>query len=621
MPTSRAVRQYFSKAAETLTAGRPVNVNGFLGEVIGQWYLELEANAGLATTLTEVARGRSGETCVFHVHANMLRDPIIVRVSWGELECIEPSFHAALSRVAEAVRTAVAADPSESPAMRAVATVQMGHADEVQTLRRAHQLLARELADLKGRYDRLERKRAREYEEHHLFEQEMRSAQRRWERGQQQCSEDRQWIGKLLQQTGMNVERLQRSMAAMQARMEAVMAGEFAMMAPNAGQACMQRVLAMAYGEEAPGAAAGGPSETEPSGGRDCYVCLEAIEPDHAVAHLCGVPGHAVHARCGRLMLSVEGTDTGDGCHVFPRAVCGVCRQRREGDVCAALPASDAGPLALPAPQPVLPPGPAPFPAGSALAPAPEQPAPAAAVDGPGVDEAIGADVRQRLTQLRRESMQEALLGYPPDERADVCPPTWLVQYPDLLAQHAPEAASAEPAPAVAAPVIAVPPPPPAAPDDAPPPPPPPPPPPSPPAAPADAQPPPPLPPPFDVQADGADGGDGADYVPLPWPSPVPVAPQPAGLRFVTPQVIDEAEVSEVLMLCGDAPREEVLWQFFMYKYAQPGTRMNNACMAMLEGDYSRPTAGWVCSCDTVWLPGEDGCPDVCVGCGTPQPV
>ena len=93
------------------------------------------------------------------------------------------------------------------------------------------------------------------------------------------------------------------------------------------------------------------------------------------------------------------------------------------------------GLLALRAPQPA----PAPYPAQPAPAPYPAQPAPAAALDGPSADEAIAADVRKKIKQVRRQAILEALMHYPPQQRAYMALPAWLNEFPDLLTVGPPE--------------------------------------------------------------------------------------------------------------------------------------------------------------------------------------
>ena len=95
------------------------------------------------------------------------------------------------------------------------------------------------------------------------------------------------------------------------------------------------RVISGEAIEEAPAEEA--PVEEATIEGVRCYICLEVVQVGSG-ATLCNRVEHSIHRDCCAALLAVEGTDTGDGFHVFQTIGCGVCRRRREESPYAPLP-------------------------------------------------------------------------------------------------------------------------------------------------------------------------------------------------------------------------------------------------------------------------------------------
>ena len=289
---------------------RPLNVDRLLCRKV-DGYEGLANTVGLTTTLESVPQG-NGDHFSFRLTAEILQRPLIVRLTKTDVKSFNTKFQPTMQRVTTSVGSAVTADSSVSPAMRALGA-------SVGSLSSQVAALSRQQGEQEQQLDQQQRD---------LLHQsnEMVVVKRKFAELQRQVSDDVTWVHRLAEDAKTSVRKLQAQLPLIQTAIETTMGRKLAGMEASAAERMKKIIIEMVTTDAL--------VTLDTSDQPRCYVCLEDIEPGIPLAYLCDQPSHGIHVECCQGIIAAAGTDTGDGYHRFSRiAKCGCCRQRRDGAV------------------------------------------------------------------------------------------------------------------------------------------------------------------------------------------------------------------------------------------------------------------------------------------------
>ena len=304
----QSAQKMFESIARTFVS--ELNVDGILcAKVDG--YEELANRVGLTTTLVAVPR-EARSAYIFHLRADTLRQPLIVKLTKSQLKTFRQCFQAEIAPVTASVGSAVTADSSLHPATRALGASVVSLSSQVSALQQKYNEHGRVMDDQRRDLDDQERVLLGVKRKQTEMQRQLRS-----------LADDSEWVRRLAQGEASSVESLRADLHAMQTAIEATMARKLGAMEASAAERCKKTIIEMMVMSESTVALAAPPSGTSQV---KCYVCLEDIEREEPAAHLCDQQSHAIHVECCRGILSAAGTDTGDGYHRFSRTAVGARR-------------------------------------------------------------------------------------------------------------------------------------------------------------------------------------------------------------------------------------------------------------------------------------------------------